>query len=311
MATQAMDVDKDNDAKEIKLSPPKQFDGDRNKFRKFLQDAELYMTINQKIYKDDLTKIGFVLSFMKEGQAAAWADQFVEHAMSQPKPATGLLNLGTYTAFRKDLSEAFAAFDTPGDALDQMKNLRMKNDDSADEHIAKFKTLLAESRLDENSAAVIDLFRETLTIPLQKRIFTLESPPTTFQDWCKWAIKLDHNWKKMQRVLGRTNQNNNKGKGQARKFYFQKKEKNPDAMDVDALSMDERTKLMKEGRCFTCQLTGHLSRDCPTKRQGKKNEESSKKTSPKELYAHIRACFKEMGEEEQSQFYKLAEESGF
>ena len=164
----SMDVDKDNDVKEIKLSPPKQFDGDRNKFRKFLQDAELYMTINQKIYKDDLTKIGFVLSFMKEGQAAAWADQFVEHAMAQPKPATGLLNLGTYTTFRKDLIDAFSAFDTPGDALDQMKTLRMKNGDSIDEHIAKFKMLLAESKLSDQSAAVIDLFRETLTVPLQQ-----------------------------------------------------------------------------------------------------------------------------------------------
>ena len=66
--------------KEIKLNPPKTFDGSREKFRKFLQDAELYMTINKKLYDNDLVKIGFVLSFMTEGQAAAWADQFVEEA---------------------------------------------------------------------------------------------------------------------------------------------------------------------------------------------------------------------------------------
>jgi hypothetical protein len=63
-----------NGPKEIKLNPPKIFDGFREKFRKFLQDAELYMTINKNLYDNDLVKIGFVLLFMTEGQAAAWAD---------------------------------------------------------------------------------------------------------------------------------------------------------------------------------------------------------------------------------------------
>ena len=67
--------------KEVKLNPPKVFDGSRDKFRKFLQDAELYLTINKDIYNNDLTKIGFVLFFMTEGQAAAWADQFVDTAV--------------------------------------------------------------------------------------------------------------------------------------------------------------------------------------------------------------------------------------
>ena len=97
-----------------------------------------------------------------------------------------------------------------------------------------------------------------------------------------------------------------------KKFYFQKKERNPDsnAMDVDALSMDERTKLMKEGRCFNCKDTGHMAKDCP-KKHGRRDEESRKKMPPKDLYTHVRACFKEMSEEEKEQFYKMAEESGF
>ena len=39
-------------------------------------------------------------------------------------------------------------------------------------------------------------------------------------------------------------------------------------MDVDRtrarqLTTEERTELMKTGKCFTCKQTGHLSRDCP------------------------------------------------
>ena len=64
----------------VKLNLPKAFDGNRDKFRKFLQTAEIYLGINKKVYNDDLKKIGFILSFMTEGQAEAWADQFVEEA---------------------------------------------------------------------------------------------------------------------------------------------------------------------------------------------------------------------------------------
>jgi hypothetical protein len=46
-------------------------------------------------------------------------------------------------------------------------------------------------------------------------------------------------------------------------------------MDIDAirttgkLTDEERTKLMKEGRCFRCRKLGHMSRACPDKGKGK------------------------------------------
>ena len=49
---------------------------------------------------------------------------------------------------------------------------------------------------------------------------------------------------------------------------YRPKAKDPNAMDVDQararqLMMEERTELMKTGKCFTCKQTGHLSHDCP------------------------------------------------
>ena len=34
-------------------------------------------------------------------------------------------------------------------------------------------------------------------------------------------------------------------------------------MDIDRLTTEERTLLMKEGKCFKCRKQGHLSKDCP------------------------------------------------
>ena len=47
-----------------------------------------------------------------------------------------------------------------------MKTLRMEREDSIDEHIAKFRMMVSESKLDKSSPVIIDLFRETLSMPL-------------------------------------------------------------------------------------------------------------------------------------------------
>ena len=52
------------------------------------------------------------------------------------------------------------------------------------------------------------------------------------------------------------------------------KRKDPNAMEVDAiktgrLSDEERAKLLKEGRCFRCKKMGHMSRNCPDKKDSK------------------------------------------
>jgi hypothetical protein len=70
--------------------------------------------------------------------------------------------------FREELKKTFSAYDSPGEALTQMKNLQMKKDDPIKEHIAKFKSLVFESHIEADSPVIIDMFRETLTIPLQR-----------------------------------------------------------------------------------------------------------------------------------------------
>ena len=73
---------------------------------------------------------------------------------------------------------------------------------SIEEHIAKFKMLVTRSGLDTTCAAVIDYFRESLNIPLQRQILSLENPPKTLKEWYDWAAKLDNNFRRMQQILG-------------------------------------------------------------------------------------------------------------
>ena len=296
---------------EVKMNYPKIFTGNRSETKRFIQDCDLYLTINAHIYNSDVKRIGFVTALMTEDDAASWKEQFIEDKVITSNAAgNATLDLGTYIAFKHDLQQAFNPYDAPGDALEKMKMLRMKPNDSIDEHVAKFKMLVTSSGLGKTSAAVIDLFRETLPLQLQRRILLLETPPADLDKWYDWAIKLHHQWKRMQRVLERETKTTSKKTypNVGRRFNFQKQTRDPNAMDVDALTIEERSSLMKEGRCFNCRKTGHLAKECPQK---KNKYEQKKKMNGKELYTHIRGLMKDMDEDEKETFLNEAEEAGF
>ena len=89
----------------------------------------------------------------------------------------------------------------------------------------------------------------------------------------------------MMRIMGQgveKKKSDNNGK----RWMFTQKD--PNAMDVDAMSIEERNKLMKKGACFRCKKTGHLSKDCLTKnKMTGTTQEVQKKMTPKEMYKHI------------------------
>jgi Zinc knuckle len=84
-------------------------------------------------------------------------------------------------------------------------------------------------------------------------------------------------------------------------------------MDIDRLTINERNKLLKEGRCFRCRNMEHRANECPEDDNNKKKAKDvpKKKMNGRELHAHVQALFKEMTEEDRDEFLKGAKEAGF
>jgi hypothetical protein len=303
----------------VKLNDPKPFTGKRDEIGKFLRDTGLHIAVNDHIYNTNIKKIAFVLSFMTEGDAASWKEEFLESKAKTPGP----IDLGTYTQFLTELEEAFKPYDAPGDALEEIKTIRIGNN-SAEDHVAQFKMLVTKAGLAESSM-LIDAFRETLRIPLQKQILNLETQPTTLAEWYKAAIALDNKYRRIQRIIGRSNPDMNKGKKREeeprRRWNFQKKD--PNAMDIDALTVEQREEHMRKGLCFKCHKPGHRTRECtekattsatssrPPTYTPKPAAPAAKKMTPKEIYTHIRSLTAAMNDDEKEELDKLAEEEGF
>jgi hypothetical protein len=162
------------------------------------------MDVNHKTYNSDLRKIAFILLFMTARAASTWKAQFIDKAYAKPTPANPNNRLGTYGQFRKDLTEAFSMFDSVGDALDELRSLKKKKTESIDEHIAKFKMLAAESKIDTTNPLTIKLFKKTLPWGLTLQLMKLETPLKTIADWYEWVAKLDHRHAKINRAVEQT-----------------------------------------------------------------------------------------------------------
>jgi Retrotransposon gag protein len=137
------------------------------------------MDINHETYNNDLRKIAFVLLFMTMGAAATWKAQFINDAYAKLIPANSNDRLETYTQFRKDFMEAFSMFYSVGDALDELRSLKKRKTESIDEHIAKFKMLVAESKINTTNPLTIELFKKTLPWALTVQLMKLETPLKT------------------------------------------------------------------------------------------------------------------------------------
>ena len=245
---------------------------------------------------------------MDEGDASSWKEQFLEEATS-----TSPHDYSTWADFERDLKGAFQPFDPPGDALEEIKSLQMGNN-LIEDHNAKFWMLLTKFKLNKTSPAVIDYYRETLNLPLQKWLLGLEVPPTTLQEWYDKATKYDNLFQKIQWITGQGRTNNDK-KEEPKKKAWTFTKKDPNTMDVDLLSTKKRDEAMRKGLCFGCGKHGHLNRDCPDKKKATRaympTPSTPKKMNAKELYAHIRSLTAQMDNEEKERFYDEAEKESF
>ena len=192
--------------REVKMNPPKPFTGKRTELKRFMQDVVVYTTINKEIYDNDDKKIAFTISFMNNGDAGAWKEEFIARKINLANANGDNVTFGSWATFKAALEESFKPFDASGDALFEMRNLKMGQDASIDEHIAKFKILVSQTGLGD-SAALADFFRETLLTGLQRQILISDTPPITLQQWYEQAACLHNNWRQMQRILGRGNKN--------------------------------------------------------------------------------------------------------
>ena len=301
-------------SKEVKMAMPREFSGKRTDLNRFIMSCMAHLTVNKDIYQTDEKKIGFMLSLLNNGEAGAWKEQLIQEAFNEAVTSgTAEMTFGMFLKFLKRLKESFEPHNNAADALTQLRALQYKLGDNIDIHITKLRMCLARTKLDKSdgSQATIEFFTETLPLQLLQRIYGGETIPETLTRWYKKAALQEQIRRDLRQAFGNTSQKSNM-QYVPRKFNFQPR-RDPNAMDVDVLTAEERSELMKKGACFRCKAQGHLSRDCPNKERKfePKKEEKKKAWKGKDLVAYVRAQMLDISEEEKGEFYAAVTNQGF
>ena len=262
---------------ELKLGQPPAFDGTPEKARGWFNNVQLYLLVNKDIYNDDDRKIAYALSFMREGSAALWSLTETEAALKRNPP-----NFGTWQNFLNKFSTSFILENTKDQAIAWMTTTKVDKKTPLMDYISQFRNNAALSEI-SNEDVLINFYSRGIPSFLMKRIYGMDTVPTTIEKWYQATLRFQHVWEKTQEIA----------KGKTNPFYqshhqnYDHKKKDPDAMDVDAVQLSDQERLIRlqQRLCFKCRKKGHQAKDCrnpfTSKKEGKKPEHKKPKVSAK------------------------------
>jgi len=235
------------------------------------------------MYNDDEKKVATALSYMTEGAAATWSEDYMDHAQTlNPDSHADIAHqtpygYGTWNEFVLEFKKAFSPVDTQGTAMAQLVNLR-QGKKPLTEYIATFNQLALCTKVTDDInkcnyfiQGLQEEFADSLVLQGQCH----------FSDYRKLtenciSFANDHaHLKGIKRARGYKSrfQSNNGNSSHPRYIpSYRSSQKDPNAMDVDTtdvrlgkLSDKDCEYLCENNGCFKCRKLGHMAKDCHVK----------------------------------------------
>ena len=230
------------------LVTPSRFNGKPEEFKEWCFKMELALRTSEV---EPINQVDFSVNFL-EGNALLWLIASREN--------------GTFFNSWQELKEALAKTFGPLRSAEEnrLDLFSLRQEASLEEYIGEYSRIsLHVEGIDDHSRAV--LFVQGLKPHL--RLEALREHPETLSEAIHAARTAERAFALTGgRISGQTvytRPGSQTGRPAPGKFSNDSG-KLKDAR-LPRLSVEERTVLMREGRCFKCRLSGHLSKDCPTR----------------------------------------------
>ena len=270
---------------------PEVFDGNRKKADAFMYDFTIWAWINahKRVMANPLSRVALAITYIKGDRVREWTKAQIRAANNRVNAGIPSDSDEHWNQFRNDFVATWKDDTLLEDAQFKLQELSMKKDMPIHEYISTFNALITELGWDANHPGTVRAFRMGLrswiaTAILRKDLCPAEDDLEGWQDAARKEVS------KAQRIKQEAGGYGRGGLTVRENIFKQflqdhkgsrKAPKDPDAMDIDAISTkpggrfkqltnEEKKKLMAEGRCFRCKKQGHMSRNCPDKKGGSK-----------------------------------------
>jgi hypothetical protein len=318
----------------IKAEPPAYFDGNPDKVQAFLTELHMYYGLVGE--SNPGRTVVFALSRVKGGKensATKWADtkrqsirQYEENIQGKTPEQIAAENIidpmPGWISFKEQFIKHFMLHDENEMARDNLDRLNMK-DKTCEEYTSIFNGYAEIAQYD--NVYLLRKYREGLSKPLHDKVISTYPSPETIEDWKERAMNLDRAWRKTLKKNVKT---------ESRPYVPYKKpepKRDPNAMDIDQMSIEQQQKLMKEGACFLCHEKGHRARECPKKGRTPAGEQKKpwvtpqapqqrrninfarteeKKDDAEEAYDNVQKALSSLSEEEYKNFQDISSRQG-
>ena len=295
--------DKEDKARRLEGIHPDKFNGDHSQTTRFLASFNRFMLMNYKadIAKDPIMHSFYFLSLLEGPKCEGWvvaADWWLRHVVEDPSMIPRQSN--AWKELEKQFKEAFSDYAECERAQDELKKLKMKND-NLDEYLATFETHALCADIDMNDHTNLQTFTLGLPRSLANACIKMENPKTYKQ----WRATVQHQQKIYLKTKSlhseyrtfNTSRTQGQGQRQTSGWVWRRPGGNnlgsnnqnwhgpgnhapprpclppqdDNAMDTSAIirkatNDKEHKEYQKTGQCFECGKQGHLVRDCPNKK---------------------------------------------
>jgi len=145
-------------------------------------------------------------------------------------------------------------------AQHELKSLHMTKD-NLDDFISKFQNLANKAGYDLDQCVTLDLFQNGLPNNLVWNCVKFDHP----YDWTSWTNSAHQQHEEYIQLSNRLKGNKVMGGTREQWTNALTRQRDPNAMDIGrtraraTMTEDEKSKQIKEGKCFRCDQKGHIS----------------------------------------------------
>lgn len=197
-------------------------------------------------------QVAYALSCCQGGTAGSWAAGKVAYYAANQWP--------TWAEFVADFKKQFQPADAMTTAIARMASLRQTG--PVTEYNSEFRKLVAAANISQ-VPLVKHYYCDGLKGPLKQKVMSVD--PGTLNDFDKLyacAERFDEEWRASV-SLHSGSRSSNDNRPRSRRVRAADTQPAQNTAVVGKLTDAERSKLMKEGKCFRCRQSGHMANACP------------------------------------------------